>query len=322
MPKTKTRRASGKTPTSVVTGGAGFLGSHLVDLLLSRGHRVIAIDNFVTGSVANIDHLAGDRRFKFIQQDVTEFLFLHEPVDYIWHFASPASPIDYLELPIQTLKVGSLGTHKALGLAKEKGARFLLASTSEIYGDPLVHPQTEEYWGNVNTIGPRGCYDESKRFAEAMTMAYHREHGIETRIVRIFNTYGPRMRVNDGRVVPAFVSQALRNTPITVFGDGKQTRSFCFCSDLIEGIYRLMMSSHPAPVNIGNPHELTMLQFAEAIIQATGSKSRIVFKPLPQDDPKQRRPDISRARAWLKWEPKVSLAEGLRSTIAYFRKKI
>jgi dTDP-glucose 4,6-dehydratase len=306
----------------VVTGGAGFLGSHLVDLLLERGHRVIAIDNFVTGTVENIDHLAGNPDFKFIQQDVTEFLFLHEPVHYVWHFASPASPIDYLELPIQTLKVGSLGTHKALGLAKHKGSRFLLASTSEIYGDPLVHPQTEDYWGNVNTIGPRGCYDESKRFAEAMTMAYHREHGIETRIVRIFNTYGPRMRLRDGRVVPAFLSQALNGRPLTVFGDGSQTRSFCYCSDLIEGIYRLMMSEHTEPVNIGNPHEMTMLQFAREIIRITRSRSQIVFKPLPQDDPKQRRPDIARAKRWLKWEPKVPLAEGLKKTIAYFRDRV
>jgi dTDP-glucose 4,6-dehydratase len=309
-------------PTSVVTGGAGFLGSHLVDLLIERGHRVIAIDNFVTGSVANIDHLGGNPNFKFIQQDVTEFIFLHEAVDYVWHFASPASPIDYLELPIQTLKVGSLGTHKALGLAKEKRARFLLASTSEIYGDPLVHPQTEDYWGNVNTIGPRGCYDEAKRFAEAMTMAYWREHKVETRIVRIFNTYGPRMRLNDGRVVPAFVSQALKNKPMTVFGDGRQTRSFCYCSDLIEGIYRLMMSEHWEPVNIGNPHEMTMLEFAREIIRVTGSRSRIVHKPLPQDDPKQRRPDITRARKWLGWEPRVPLAEGLESTIQYFKPRV
>ena len=320
----KRQRPSAKTalPTSVVTGGAGFLGSHLIDLLLARGHKVIAIDNFVTGSVENIDHLSGQPNFKFIQQDVTEFLFLHGPVDYVWHFASPASPVDYLELPIQTLKVGSLGTHKALGLAKEKGARFLLTSTSEIYGDPLVHPQTEDYWGNVNTIGPRGCYDESKRFAEALTMAYHREHGIETRLVRIFNTYGPRMRLKDGRVVPAFISQALANKPLTVFGDGQQTRSFCFCSDLIEGIYRLMMSAHSEPVNIGNPHEMTMLEFAREIIRATRSRSRIVHQPLPQDDPKQRRPDITRARAWLKWEPKVPLAEGLEKTITYFKGKI
>src|ERR1041384_3924094 len=283
MERRKTKKSPTRQPVSVVTGGAGFLGSHLVDLLLSRGHRVIAIDNFVTGSVENIDHLAGNPNFKFIQQDVTEFIFLHEPVNYVWHFASPASPIDYLELPIQTLKVGSLGTHKALGLARNKGARFLLASTSEIYGDPLVHPQTEDYWGNVNTIGPRGCYDESKRFGEAMTMAYHREHAIETRIVRIFNTYGPRMRLNDGRVVPAFVSQALKNKPVTVFGEGKQTRSFCHVSDLIEGIYRLMMGNDHLPVNIGNPAEMTMLQFAEQIIRITGSRSKIVFKPLPQD---------------------------------------
>src|SRR6266853_1285898 len=317
------KRTSGSTQsTSVVTGAAGFLGSHLTDLLLARGHKVIAIDNFITGSVNNIAHLGGNPNFKFIQQDVTEFIFLDVPVHYVWHFASPASPIDYLELPIQTLKVGSLGTHKALGLAKNKGARFLIASTSEIYGDPLVHPQTEEYWGNVNTIGPRGCYDEAKRFAEAMTMAYRRQHGVPTRIVRIFNTYGPRMRLHDGRVVPAFVSQALKNKPITVFGKGTQTRSFCYVSDLIEGIYRLMMSSYDLPVNIGNPTEMTMLEFAREIIQATGSRSKIVFKPLPQDDPKQRRPDISRARTWLNWEPKVLLSDGLIKTIEYFRKKI
>jgi dTDP-glucose 4,6-dehydratase len=309
-------------PTSVVTGGAGFLGSHLVDLLLARGHKVIAIDNFVTGSVANIVHLGGNPNFKFIEQDVTEFLFLDVPVHYVWHFASPASPIDYLEIPIKTLKVGSLGTHKALGLAKNKGARFLLASTSEIYGDPLVHPQREDYWGNVNTIGPRGCYDEAKRFAEAMTMGYHRQHGVDIRIVRIFNTYGPRMRLNDGRVVPAFISQALKNKSLTVFGAGNQTRSFCYVSDLIEGIYRLMNSSVGEPVNIGNPHEMTVLEFAHEIIRATRSKSRIAFKPLPQDDPKQRRPDITRARTTLNWEPKVPLKEGLKETIAYFRGKV
>ena len=306
----------------MVTGAAGFLGSHLTDLLIARGHRVIGIDNFVTGSVDNIAHLGGNPDFKFIQQDVTEFLFLKDDVDFVWHFASPASPIDYLELPIQTLKVGSLGTHKALGLAHHKKARFLIASTSEIYGDPLVHPQTEEYWGNVNTIGPRGCYDEAKRFAEAMTMAYHREHKVETRIVRIFNTYGPRMRLRDGRVVPAFVSQALTNKPITVFGNGSQTRSFCYVSDLIEGIYRLMMSDYGLPVNIGNPREMTMLEFAEQIVRATGSRSRIVFKPLPQDDPKQRKPDITKARKHLKWEPQVSLADGLKKTIAYFRARV
>jgi dTDP-glucose 4,6-dehydratase len=309
-------------PTSVITGGAGFLGSHLTDYLIAKGHKVIAVDNFVTGSVDNIAHLGGNQNFKFIKQDVTEFIFLEEPVDYVWHFASPASPIDYLEIPIKTLKVGSLGTHKALGLARHKKARLLLASTSEIYGDPLVHPQREDYWGNVNTIGPRGCYDEAKRFAEAMVMGYHREHGVETRIVRIFNTYGPRMRLNDGRVVPAFISQALKNKPITVFGEGKQTRSFCYVSDLIEGIYRLMMGPTHEPVNIGNPHEMTMLEFASEIIKATGAKSKIVHKPLPVDDPKQRRPDITRAKTILKWEPKVPLTEGLAKTIEYFRGRV
>jgi dTDP-glucose 4,6-dehydratase len=323
VPKTKAGvQARQRPPVSVVTGGAGFLGSHLVDYLLAKGHKVIAIDNLVTGRTENIAHLAGNSKFRFIKQDVTEFLFLDGPVNYVWHFASPASPIDYLELPIQTLKVGSLGTHKALGLAKYKGARFLLASTSEIYGDPLVHPQKEDYWGNVNTIGLRGCYDESKRFAEALAMAYHREHGVPTRIVRIFNTYGPRMRLKDGRVVPAFVSQALKNQPITVFGKGLQTRSFCYYADLIEGIYRLMMSDTEMPVNIGNPHELTVLEFAREIIRATGSRSRIVFKPLPQDDPRQRKPDISRARQVLKWEPQVTLAEGLKKTIAYFKERV
>lgn len=320
--KTSKRTKSSTQPVSVVTGAAGFLGSHLTDLLISRGHRVIGIDNLVTGSTDNISHLAGNQNYRFIQQDVTEFLYLHDHVDYVWHFASPASPVDYLELPIQTLKVGSLGTHKALGLARAKGARFLVASTSEIYGDPIVHPQREEYWGNVNTIGPRGCYDEAKRFAEAMTMAYNREHGVETRIVRIFNTYGPRMRLRDGRVVPAFISQALTNKPITVFGDGQQTRSFCYVSDLIEGIYRLMMSSYDLPVNIGNPHEMTMLEFAQQIIKATGSRSRIAFKPLPQDDPKQRRPDITKAKKLLKWQPNVQLGEGLKSTIKYFKGRI
>lgn len=311
-----------KQPVSVVTGAAGFLGSHLVDLLLARGHRIIGVDNLVTGNLANIAQLAGNPAFRFIKQDVTEFIFLHDKVDYVWHFASPASPVDYLELPIQTLKVGSLGTHKALGLAKNTGARFLLASTSEIYGDPLVHPQTEDYWGNVNAIGPRGCYDEAKRFAEALTMAYHREHGVQTRIVRIFNTYGPRMRLHDGRVVPAFISQALTNKPLTVFGRGTQTRSFCYCSDLIEGIYRLMMSQVTDPVNIGNPHEMTVLDFAKAIIEATHSRSRIVFKPLPQDDPRQRQPDINRARTLLKWEPCVGLSEGLAKTVGYFQQKL
>src|SRR6202142_2390182 len=303
MRKPRSKSNAISQPTSVVTGAAGFLGSHLTDLLLARGHKVIGIDNFITGTVDNIAHLGGNPDFKFIQQDVTEFLFLDAPVNYVWHFASPASPFDYLNFPIQTLKVGSLGTHKALGLAKEKKARFLLASTSEIYGDPLVHPQTEDYWGNVNPIGPRGCYDEAKRFAESLTMAYHREHQIETRIVRIFNTYGPRMRLHDGRVVPAFVSQALKNKPVTVFGKGRQTRSFCYVSDLIEGIYRLMMSRYDWPMNLGNPSELTVLEFAREIIAATGSRSRIIFKPLPQDDPRQRRPDITRARKILRWEP-------------------
>jgi len=320
--KAKTKSTRRPQPTSVITGAAGFLGSHLTDLLLSKGHKVVGIDNLVTGSVANIEHLAGNLNFRFIQQDVTEFLFLEGPVDYVWHFASPASPIDYAQLPIQTLKVGSLGTHKALGLAKEKGARFLLTSTSEVYGDPLVHPQTEDYWGHVNTIGPRGCYDEAKRFAEAITMAYHRQHGLETRIVRIFNTYGPRMRLKDGRVVPAFLSQALRNQPLTVFGEGKQTRSFCYCSDLIEGIYRLMMSDYPLPVNIGNPREMTMLEFARESIKVTGTRSKIVFKPLPQDDPKQRKPDITLARKLLNWEPRIELADGLARTIEYFRGKV
>jgi len=322
-PKSKTQNSS--APTSVVTGGAGFLGSHLVELLLSRGHKVVIIDNLITGSTDNIAHLAGNQDLKFIKQDVTEFLFLAGPVEYVWHFASPASPIDYLELPIQTLKVGSLGTHKALGLAKEKGARFLLTSTSEVYGDPLIHPQPESYWGNVNTIGPRGCYDESKRFAEALTMAYFREHQVPTRIVRIFNTYGPRMRINDGRVVPAFVSQALTHKPITIFGDGQQTRSFCYVTDLIEGIYRLMLLEGKdvhLPTNIGNPHELTMLQFAQEIIKATGSKSKLVHQPLPQDDPKQRRPDITRASKLLKWAPQIPLEEGLKNTIAYFRSRV
>ena len=321
---TRSKRNSPDTapPSSVVTGGAGFVGSHLVDLLLERGHRVTVLDNLITGSVDNIAHHAGNPRFRFVKQDVTEYLFLEGKVDFIWHFASPASPVDYLELPIQTLKVGSLGTHKALGLAVHKGARFLLASTSEVYGDPLVHPQNEEYWGNVNPIGPRGCYDEAKRFAEAMTMAYNKQHGLETRIARIFNTYGPRMRLNDGRVVPAFISEALTNQPITVFGDGRQTRSFCYCSDLVEGIYRLMGSEGVLPVNLGNPREMTMLDFARAVIQATGSGSRVTFRSLPQDDPKQRQPDINRARKMLNWEPKVPLAAGLEQTIAWFRTRL
>lgn len=305
-------------PVSVVTGGAGFLGSHLVDYLLNKGHQVIAIDNLITGRVQNIAHQAGNGNFKFIKQDVTQYIFLSEKIDYVWHFASPASPIDYAEFPIQTLKVGSLGTHKALGLAMKNRARFLLTSTSEIYGDPLRHPQSEDYWGNVNSVGPRSCYDEAKRFAEAMTMAYHREHGLETRIVRIFNTYGPRMRLNDGRVVPAFISQALKKEPITLYGEGKQTRSFCYCSDLIEGIYRLMMSDHCDPVNIGNPNELSIRQFAELILELTGTQLELINKDLPTDDPKQRRPDITKARNLLQWKPKVDLRDGLKKTIDWF----
>lgn len=309
-------------PVSVVTGAAGFLGSHLTDRLVAAGHQVIGIDNLLTGNVANIEHLAGRENFKFIKQDVTEYIYLPGPVDFVFHFASPASPIDYLELPIPTLKVGALGTHKALGLARAKGASFLLASTSEVYGDPLIHPQKEDYWGNVNPIGPRGVYDEAKRFAEAITMAYHRSHGVRTHIVRIFNTYGPRMRLRDGRVVPAFVGQALRGEDLTVFGDGSQTRSFCFVSDLIEGIFRLSQSEFREPVNIGNPTELTVKAFAEKIIEMTGARSRIVHKPLPMDDPKQRRPDISRAKAILGWEPRVDLEKGMRETIDWFRGRL
>jgi dTDP-glucose 4,6-dehydratase len=310
------------TPISVVTGGAGFLGSHLCDRLLAEGHRVIALDNLLTGSTDNIAHLAGEPRFTFIRHNVTEYIYIAGAVDYVFHFASPASPIDYLELPIQTLKVGSLGTHNALGLALAKKARFLLASTSECYGDPLEHPQSETYWGNVNPIGPRGVYDEAKRFAEAMTMAYHRYHGVDTRIVRIFNTYGPRMRLRDGRVVPAFIGQALRGEPLTVFGDGQQTRSFCYCSDLIEGIYRLSQTDFHEPVNLGNPTEFTILEFAQLVQKIIGTNLPIVHKPLPQDDPKQRRPDITRARQLLGWEPKVDLETGLRRTIEYFRDKV
>ncbi len=307
-------------PVSLVTGGAGFLGSHLTDRLLAEGHRVIALDNLITGSIDNIEHLAGEERYEFIKHDVTKYLFIPGRVDYIFHFASPASPMDYLELPIQTLKVGSLGTHNALGLAKEKGATFLLASTSETYGDPLEHPQKESYWGNVNPIGPRGVYDEAKRFAEAITMAYHRAHGVDTKIVRIFNTYGPRMRLRDGRVVPAFISQALEGTPLTVFGDGGQTRSFCFVSDLIDGIFRLSRHETHEPVNIGNPAEMTVKEFAEKTLEMIDTPSRIEYRPLPEDDPKVRQPDIGRARAWLGWEPKVGFDEGLEATIAYFRK--
>lgn len=309
-------------PTSVVTGGAGFLGSHLCDRLLAEGHRVICLDNLITGNVANIEHLAGNENFRFIKHDVTEFIYLPGEVDFVFHFASPASPIDYLELPIQTLKVGALGTHKALGLARAKGATFLLASTSEVYGDPLVHPQKESYWGNVNPVGPRGVYDEAKRFAEAMAMAYHRFHGVNTRIVRIFNTYGPRMRAADGRAVPAFISEAVRGDPITVFGDGKQTRSFCYVSDLISGIHALALSKENDPVNIGNPAEMTVLDLATMILELTGSKSPIVHKPLPVDDPKVRQPDITRARTLLNWEPKVNLREGLGTTLEYFKPRL
>ena len=321
MTPSQRKRTRATAPVSLVTGGAGFLGSHLIDLLLAQGHRIIALDNLVTGSVDNLAHHAGNQAFRFVKQDITEFIFIEGRVDYVWHFASPASPVDYLQLPIQTLKVGSLGTHKALGLARQKGARFLLSSTSEVYGDPLVHPQHEDYWGNVNPIGPRGCYDEAKRFAEALTMAYHHQHGIETRIVRIFNTYGPRMRLNDGRVVPSFIGAALRHRPLTVYGDGSQTRSFCHCSDLVDGVFRLMMRGKHLPVNIGNPTELSVLEFARAIIRATGSRSRIVFRPLPKDDPRQRRPDITRARRQLGWEAKVGLEEGLADTIGWFRSR-
>jgi dTDP-glucose 4,6-dehydratase len=309
-----------KKAVSVVTGGAGFLGSHLVDRLLAEGHRVIAIDNLITGNMANIGHLAGNSDFHFIKHNVSNFIFLPEAkLDYVFHFASPASPIDYLELPIPTLKVGALGTHNTLGLAKDKKAAFILASTSECYGDPLVHPQREDYWGNVNPIGPRGVYDEAKRFAEAMTMAYHRYHKVDTKIVRIFNTYGPRMRLRDGRVVPAFIGQALAGKPLTVFGDGSQTRSFCYVSDLIDGIFRLAMSDYHDPVNIGNPREMTIKQFAEEIIRITGTRSTIELRPLPEDDPKVRQPDISRAKKILGWEPKVQFEEGIKKTIEYFR---
>ena len=307
---------------AIVTGGAGFLGSHLCDRLLAEGCHVTAIDNLITGDVRNIAHLIGNDRFRFIKHDVTEYIFVDGPVDYILHFASPASPIDYLKLPIQTLKVGSLGTHKALGLAKAKNARFLLASTSETYGDPLIHPQPESYWGNVNPVGLRGVYDEAKRFAEAMTMAYHRYHGVETRIVRIFNTYGPRMRINDGRAIPAFISQALRGEDVTVFGNGMQTRSVCYVDDLIDGIYRLLLSDTPDPVNIGNQAEITMLDLAREVIALTGSTSKIVHRDLPEDDPKVRQPDTTRARAILKWEAHVDRRVGLQATIEYFKKSM
>jgi len=304
---------------AVVTGGAGFLGSHLCDKLLEESIKVICVDNLLTGSLINIEHLFENDNFKFIKHDVTDFIHVPGKIDYVLHFASPASPIDYLQLPIQTLKVGSLGTHKALGLAKEKNARFLLASTSEVYGDPKVHPQSEEYWGNVNPIGPRGVYDEAKRFAEALTMAYNRYHNMETRIVRIFNTYGSRMRLNDGRALPAFISQALHDNDITIFGDGSQTRSFCYVSDLVDGIYKLLLSDENNPVNIGNPNEITIEEIAKEIIELTNSKSKIVYKELPIDDPKVRQPDISKAKSILSWEPKVSREEGLLKTIDYFK---
>ena len=306
----------------LVTGGAGFLGSHLCDRLLAEGHEVVAMDNLITGSTDNIAHLIGNQHFSFIKHNITNYIYIKGDLDAILHFASPASPVDYLELPIQTLKVGSLGTHNALGLALAKGARLLLASTSEVYGDPQVHPQTEDYWGHVNPIGPRGVYDEAKRFAEAMTMAYHRSHGVETRIVRIFNTYGPRMRLADGRVVPNFVAQALRGEPLTVYGDGSQTRSFCYVSDLVDGIYRLLLSNEVEPVNIGNPTETSILQFAEKINEFTNNQGGIIFQPLPKDDPKQRKPNIGKAQRILQWEPKVALDDGMKTTIDWFASRL
>jgi len=305
--------------TVLITGAAGFLGSHLCDYFIAKEFSVLGMDNLITGNMKNIDHLMGHPDFTFYHYDVSNYVYVPGDLDYILHFASPASPIDYLKIPIQTLKVGSLGTHNLLGLAKAKNARMLIASTSEVYGDPLVHPQTEDYWGNVNPIGPRGVYDEAKRFQEAITMAYHRFHGLETRIVRIFNTYGPRMRLNDGRVLPAFIGQALRGEPMTIFGDGSQTRSFCYVSDLIEGIYRLLMSDYAYPVNIGNPNEITIKQFAEEITKLTDAKSGIIYQPLPQDDPMQRQPNIDKAREILGWEPKVDRAEGLKITFDYFK---
>jgi dTDP-glucose 4,6-dehydratase len=306
----------------LITGGAGFLGSHLCDRFLDEGHQVIAMDNLITGSVRNIEHLAGRQGFRFIKQDVTEYLYIDGPLDAVLHFASPASPIDYLELPIQTLKVGALGTHKALGLARAKGARFLLASTSEVYGDPQVHPQSEDYWGNVNPIGPRGVYDEAKRFAEALTMAYQRSHGLRTRIARIFNTYGPRMRLDDGRVVPNFIGQALRGEPLTVHGDGSQTRSFCYYTDMIEGIYRLLVSDYVLPVNLGNPVEMSILELAHLVNRLVGATARVAYEPLPEDDPKVRRPDISQARQVLGFEAQVGLEQGLEKTIDWFRRAL
>ncbi|MDE0915958.1 MAG: SDR family oxidoreductase [Planctomycetota bacterium] len=311
-----------KRKAVLITGGAGFLGSHLCERFLAEGWSVICMDNLITGDLSNVEALFADPAFHFEKRDVTEYIHVPGDLDAVLHFASPASPIDYLELPIQTLKVGSLGTHKVLGLARAKGARFLLASTSECYGDPLVHPQSEDYWGNVNPVGPRGVYDEAKRFAEAMTMAYHRYHGVATRIVRIFNTYGPRMRLNDGRALPAFMSQALEGRPLTVFGDGSQTRSFCFMDDLIEGLWRLLNSEESLPVNIGNPSEMTILEFAQKVVALTGTKSEIVFRELPEDDPKVRQPDITRARTLLNWEPKVDLDTGLARTLEFFQAKV
>ncbi|MFM1873512.1 MAG: hypothetical protein RL398_2934 [Planctomycetota bacterium] len=307
-------------PRILITGAAGFLGSHLCDRFLREGFEVVGMDNLITGDLRNLEHLFPEKAFTFYHKDVSNFIYVPGPLDYILHFASPASPIDYLKIPIQTLKVGSLGTHNCLGLAKAKKARILVASTSEVYGDPHVHPQTEEYWGNVNPVGPRGVYDEAKRFQEAMTMAYHTYHGLETRIIRIFNTYGPRMRLNDGRVLPAFIGQALRGEDLTVFGDGSQTRSFCYVDDLVEGIYRLLHSDYPYPVNIGNPDEITIGQFAEEIIKLTGTTQKVVYKPLPKDDPTQRRPDITKAKQILGWEPKVGRAEGLKITYEAFKK--
>jgi dTDP-glucose 4,6-dehydratase len=308
-------------PRTLITGGAGFLGSHLCEYFLNKGHEVICMDNLITGSIDNISHIKSEK-FQFVKHNVSEFIDLKGELDYIMHFASPASPIDYLELPIQTLKVGALGTHNALGLAKSKKATLLLASTSEVYGDPLIHPQTEEYWGNVNPIGPRGVYDEAKRFAEAITMAYHRTHGINTKIVRIFNTYGPRMRINDGRAIPNFLKQALTGKDLTVYGDGSQTRSFCFVLDLVEGLYHLLMSELNYPVNIGNPNEMTVKEMADKILQATNSKSKIIYVSLPEDDPKIRQPDITRAKKYLNWEPLVSLDKGLQSTLEYFKEQL
>jgi len=316
------QNAASRPPRTLITGGAGFLGSHLCDRFIAEGHDVICMDNFITGTPENVAHLMGHERFHLIEHDVTNFVYVEGELDYVLHFASPASPIDYLKYPIQTLKVGALGTHKTLGLAKTKGARFLLASTSEVYGDPLIHPQKEDYWGNVNPVGLRGVYDEAKRFAEAITMAYNRYHGVETRIVRIFNTYGPRMRLDDGRALPTFMSQALRGEPLTVFGDGSQTRSFQYVDDLIEGIYRLLMSEEVEPVNIGNPDEITIREFAEEVISLTGSRSTLVNEPLPMDDPKVRQPDISKAKRVLDWEPRVPRSDGLKRTLTYFEDRL